>query len=254
MLKSLLHSFDKISLKEMGRVSLMNRTESKYCFHHNLLPTILEELKFSYSVLLINAKSQSNYKTLYYDTDDFSMYQRHHSGKLNRHKVRHRFYVDSKTAFLEVKFKNNKGRSIKQRIKKNELSQSWLEEDQHFLAAHSPYTPDSLLPAVWVNYSRITLVHKLRNERLTIDLNLNFKKGDYEKDLKNMVIAEIKQEKDQASDFSELMKKLYIRKGSMSKYCLALIYTTKQVKSNNFKAKLIQLEKIIKHDSLTNSR
>ncbi len=254
MLNNLLNSFEPISLDEMDNVKLMDRTDTKYTFHSEILPTVLEQLKDSYRVLRINDTYQSNYKTLYYDTNELSLYYKHHSGKLNRYKVRHRSYVDSNIGFLEVKFKNNKGRTIKDRIKNNEVLLQWTEEARHFLAKKTPYLPDTLVPNLWVNYSRITLVNKTSNERLTIDLNLEFIKGDREKSMKSLVIAEVKQEKNQPSRFKELMKQLRIREGSISKYCMAVALTGEQVKINSFKAKLIQLQKITQHDSITNSR
>ena len=63
-----------------------------------------------YKCVEIENKRVSQYQTLYYDTKDMKLYNEHHNGHLNRYKIRHRTYVDSNLSFLEVKFKNNKGR------------------------------------------------------------------------------------------------------------------------------------------------
>ena len=49
---------------------------------------------------------------------DFDLYHRHHIGRSNRFKVRSRRYVESDLCFFEVKYRNNKGRTIKNRIRK----------------------------------------------------------------------------------------------------------------------------------------
>ena len=43
------------------------------------------------------------------------MFHNHHNGKLNRYKIRFRDYINTKNSFLEVKFKTNKGETIKSR-------------------------------------------------------------------------------------------------------------------------------------------
>jgi hypothetical protein len=90
-------------------------------------------------------------------------------------------------------------------------------------------------------------VNKFSTERLTIDLNLEFKKEEVTKQLSQMVIAEVKQEKSQSSPFTEAMKKLHIREGAISKYCMATAYTNSSVKTNRFKEKLLSINKILNH-------
>ena len=114
-----------------------------------------------------------------------------------------------------------------------------------------PFNPHTLLPAVWVNYKRITLVGKNAPERLTIDFDLQFVKESQKIDMPNLIIAEVKQSKKQESSFIQLMKRLHIREGGISKYCLAVIKTEKEIKKNSFKPKLLTLNKIINHAPVT---
>ncbi len=246
-IQDILNTYQSISLDEMDNVKLMDRMDTKYTFHISQLEQILPMVIDKYRVLEINGKRVSDYKTLYYDTTDFELYHKHHSGKLNRYKVRHRTYVDSNVGYLEVKFKNNKGRTLKERIKKKEVLFSWPDDAKQFLSKKTPYEPNTLIPTLWVNYSRITLVNKLSKERLTIDLNLEFKKDAVEKKLHQMVIAEVKQQKSQSSPFIHTMKKLHIRIGSISKYCMAVAYTSPDVKTNQFKEKLLSIKKILNY-------
>jgi len=111
-IKNILDQFAPITLSEMDSVKLMNRTDTKFIFTTNELPKLLEELKNDYRLLDINGNKISRYESLYFDTEDFQLYHQHRCGKLNRYKVRFRKYVESELNYFEVKFKNNKGRTV----------------------------------------------------------------------------------------------------------------------------------------------
>lgn len=249
----ILDTFEPVTLKEMDGVKLMDRTDTKFTFRLEQLNDVLKEVQSSYKCLEIESKKISTYKTLYYDTNDLMLYNKHHSGSLNRYKIRHRTYVDSMMGYLEVKFKNNKGRTIKERIKQKDVPNVFTENAYSFLLKELPFDPSGLSPVVWVNYSRITLVNKHSAERVTIDLNLQFKTDDTTIDLDELVIAEVKQEKRKKSAFLNVMKSKHIREGSISKYCFAIAFTKDNVKKNNFKEKLLSIKHIINHDTITNS-
>jgi hypothetical protein len=238
----ILKGFEPIDLKEMESVKLMNRTDTKFIFNIAHFPRIMEEIYPFYKVLEVEGKRISRYETLYYDTKRFELYNKHHQGKLNRYKIRHRTYVESNIGFLEVKFKNNKGRTIKTRISQKDVPFVWQEECSAFLNKMLPFRPDTLLPVIWINYYRLTLVNKTSAERLTIDLGLEFRKDEHTQVLDRLVIAEVKQEKRKSSPFMNVMKKYHIREGSISKYCMGIAFTHNDVKKNNFKAKLLTIK------------
>ena len=229
----------------MDKAKLMDRTDTKFTFSLDNLLKVLEEVKDNYKVLEIENCRMSTYQTLYYDTADLSLYLKHHAGKLNRYKIRHRTYVESKLGFLEVKFKNNKGRTIKERIKKQDVPKEWELDTSEFLSKKTPFNPEMLVPNIWVNYKRITLVNNENAERVTIDTNLEFVSKNFTEQMTNLVIAEVKQDKKAASYFIGIMKKLRIREGSISKYCMGVAVTNKTIKKNNFKQKLLSLNHIL---------
>jgi hypothetical protein len=227
----------------------MDRTDTKFVFHASHLSKILNTLKGNYKVLQVNNKVLSYYETLYYDTQNFDLYLQHHNGKLNRYKIRHRTYVDSNSGFLEVKHKSNKGRTLKTRIRKQNVPYNFDANSLKFLESKLPFTPTLLIPKLWVNYHRITLVNLEIGERVTIDTGLEF--IDTEKNkiaLNNLIIAEVKQDKKNPSTFISAMKQFGIRPGSISKYCMAVSYLNTQLKTNSFKLKLNQISKIITHE------
>jgi hypothetical protein len=230
----------------MDSVKLMDRTDTKFIFNIDNLPAVLNEAKNYYKILNVEGNRISRYKTLYFDTENFDLYNKHHSGKLNRYKIRHRTYVESNLGFLEVKFKNNKGRTLKTRIKEIGVPDFNNGKAFDFLKRMLPFDHLSLLPKIWINYSRITLVNKISAERLTLDLNLEFEREGKKQILDKLVIAEVKQDSKVASPFISIMRAKHIRQGSISKYCFGVASTFSEVKKNNFKQKLLNVNKIIK--------
>ncbi len=232
----------------MDAVKLMNRTDRKFCFKRELLVELLSELNAHYFVLEIEQKRVAYYQTLYYDTPALGLYYKHHQGKQNRYKIRHRLYVDSKLGFLEVKLKTNKGRTHKTRIEKKEVSHILNSENGEFISRESNLNAQELVPVLWVNYERITLVNKKDEERLTLDVNLQFIKDNNTKSMAEMVIAEVKQDRKKESPFISLAQKCKLPEGGISKFCLGLTQTTPQLKYNNFKPAIQKLSKQIYDD------
>jgi hypothetical protein len=239
-----LEGFDSISLGEMDAVKLLNRQDVKFTFPLCLLPGILENLKSEYRVLSIEGKRISRYETRYFDTPDLKMYIQHHNGKLNRHKVRFREYLDSGILFFEVKLKNNKGRTIKDRIRLEERDYTIHDETEDLLVRKTGFNAGMLKEILEVRYKRITLVRNNLMERVTFDLELNYKLDGQELTFPKLVIAEIKQDRTSRSPFTLLMQNTFIHKLSISKYCLGIACMHTDVKINNFKPKLLHVKKL----------
>ncbi|MBL7911125.1 MAG: polyphosphate polymerase domain-containing protein [Bacteroidia bacterium] len=223
----------------------MNRTDTKFTFSSADLPLFLAQLSGHYKVLSINNNLKLSYRTQYYDTPEFAMYMRHHNDALNRYKVRHRTYQESNTGFLEVKLKNNKGRTIKERIAQDVLQSKWTETENNFIADRTTYAPQTLITSVLVKYTRITLINTRVNEKVTIDVDIAFSNDNNGHELGNVVIAEVKQAVKAKTPALAILKDLGIKPVSLSKYCLGVNYLYPDLKKNNFKQKLITLQKII---------
>ena len=105
-----------ITLDEMRDVKLMNRIDTKYVLTEGEVLTLLEHMaEYGYRVQIIDGIRACRYDTLYYDTAERDMYIAHHNRQLTRQKVRTRTYVETGLTFLEVKNKNNRGRTKKRR-------------------------------------------------------------------------------------------------------------------------------------------
>jgi two-component sensor histidine kinase len=92
-----------------------------------------------------------------------------------------------------VKFKNSKGRTIKDRIKKQEISHQISDTSHELVKNISNINPDHLMAKLWVNYRRMTFVNKHSEERLTIDTKLTFIDERQTIPITGLVIAELKQ-------------------------------------------------------------
>lgn len=242
--------FEPIRLEEMDQVKLMNRTDTKYWFNVSDLHHLLTEVQNNYFMLNMDGEVALPYSTVYYDTDNDSMFLTHHNGKLNRYKVRRRSYVLSGVSFLEVKFKNNKGRTIKKRISSNFDQVDFSGEEQDFLINLIPFTVQNLQTSLINSFSRITLVNKNFKERCTIDFDLQFKTNRKEISLNDLVIVEIKADgSPSASPLALALRNLRIKKSGFSKYCIGRTVTDSSLKRNAFKYKIRQLEKIIKSEN-----
>jgi hypothetical protein len=239
-----LQSFRPVSLSEMDGVALLDRMDTKYVFTTSQLPRFLEVLGSSYFVLEINGRRMFRYESLYFDTDDFLLYNHHYCGKLNRYKVRFRKYVESNLSYFEIKFKNNKGRTIKSRVL-HETADSIEGKALELLQEKTPLLSERLNAKFWVNYSRITLVSHDFKERLTLDFGLEFRNAQNSHPVENLVIAELKQGKTGSSIFSRLMKQHHIRQGAISKYCFGVSSLFQSMRINNFKEQLHYLNRIL---------
>lgn len=244
LLEQELQQLNGVTLQELDAVKLQNRVDSKFVFPESILPTVLQEVKDHYNVLALGDIRSNLYNSLYYDTPNDGFFLAHHNGKLNRYKVRYRQYMDSGLCFLEVKFKNNKGRTVKGRMKVDGIPTELNDEAKAFIAKHMGKEAN-LVPKIWNSFLRITMAHKRLPERLTIDHNLAFGLDGEEMKMAGIAIAELKQERlDNSTDFVRVMRRNGARPAGMSKYCIGSLLLRPSLKHNNFKGKLLRLNKL----------
>jgi len=246
--EQLLAPFGSVSLEDTEAVKLLNRVDAKYVFHVRQLIPILKQLQDHYQALEIGGIRLQRYQTLYFDTPGKLMYLHHHNGRQNRYKVRSRKYLDTGVCYFEIKFKNNRGRTVKKRILHEGPQEIISGKTEMLLTSLTRFTPEMLRPALWVNYSRITLVNPDRTERITIDTGLQYRQNEKESDYPDLIIAELKQEKTAGSLFERILHQNHITGTNISKYCLGTITLDHHIKQNRFKEKLILINKL-NHDN-----
>ncbi|MDR2679939.1 MAG: polyphosphate polymerase domain-containing protein [Tannerella sp.] len=241
-----------ITLDEMQSVRLMkDRVDCKFAAPASLLRQLLEELAPCFRIQVNDGKRIALYRTQYLDTPGLEMFVMHHNGKLNRQKIRIRSYVDSGISFLEVKNKDNRGRTGKIRVPvpfSHVQSVADLDGDEmHFLNEYAVVDAGSLTPSLSNRFDRITLVNNDATERVTIDLNLSFLNHSTgcETQVENLMILELKQAGRQRSHFRDALCRLRIKPHPFSKYCMGSVLTNPCLKYNRFKNRWISINKII---------
>ncbi len=110
------------------------------------------------------------------------------------------------------------------------------EQALELVEAVTPYNGKDLEPKLWSNFHRITLVHKEREERMTIDLNLILENDERMDKFPGVVILELKQDKKSYGvPVVRMLVENNCRPGSMSKYTLGAAMLYPHLKSNLFK-------------------
>jgi hypothetical protein len=242
----LLFSFAPITLSEMGSVKLMNRTDTKFVTSMPQLIRLLELARNDYYAQEIDGERNMLYDTTYFDTCDYNMFKEHQHGHVNRQKIRFRTYVSSHLQFMEVKTKNNHGRTKKKRMEVGDMDLS-DQEKREFLARTLRYDVNTLIPHMHNYFRRVTLVNKAKTERLTIDTSLQFHniQTDTDRDMAPLVIIELKRDGLVYSPVLEMLRTLRIHPHGFSKYCMGAALTNDHLPVNRFKQKLREVEKIV---------
>ena len=84
-----------------------------------------------------------------------------------------------------------------------------------------------------------------RSERVTIDTGLEYKKDSTTKKFKNVVVIEVKQEKQNTrTPIYSTLKSNRIRTVSFSKYCMGVSNILSSVKSNKFKEMNLKINQL----------
>ncbi len=246
-----LNQLQPISLDEMSGIKLMNRTDTKFVTSKHKLAELLELAQGKYYAQQIDGQRIANYRTTYWDTPEHLFYLEHHNGRAPRQKIRIRTYMDSDMTFLEVKTKNNHGRTKKKRITvpSQELPDVLEAGGSAFIQGLTGQTFDDILPTVQNQFQRITLVNYGKTERLTIDFNVRFHNYETEADAQtgDLVIIELKRDGNVYSPILELLRQVRVKPHGFSKYCIGSAMTNGRLKNNNFKFKMITLTKLTGH-------
>lgn len=231
MLDISLSTFNTISLDKLETSGLFQkRLDRKYVIPRSMIGALLEYCRDYYDILTIDDSKIFDYQTTYFDTPDFSFYHQHQSGRATRKKLRERTYLNSGERYLEIKCRTNKGTTVKHRIVVDEVMD--LSE---FIQEHSGFSKNQLSSTLVTRYKRITLFHKTRIEKVTLDIDLTYLRGDQIVSYPNIVMVEIKVPNIHEGQLFHFMKNQGIRKGSLSKYCLGMISLDQCIKHNRFK-------------------
>jgi hypothetical protein len=98
---------------------------------------------------------------------------------------------------------------------------------------------------VWNRFRRITLANFADQERITIDLDVEFGSGAQAVDYPGMCILEVKQTKFSMmrSPVARELHRLHVQPRSVSKFCVAAAHFYPTFKNNHFKPLLLYLSR-----------
>lgn len=249
---AMLSAFADHCLEDQSAAALMDRVDTKFLVPVDLLAQCLGGLSEHYSVLETDGLRQMGYDTLYFDTPDRQLYRDHHNGKLNRMKVRIRHYRDSDDAFLEVKRKNNKGRTVKERRSLDSFTSAagaGVDQLKSLMKDLLGLPATRMSPALFVHYQRTTLMNRNSCERVTVDTDLAFLSAmnGKRRALPGLAVLELKSPlllPD--SPLGLRLKSLGYRPVAFSKYCVGTaLLAPEQVKTNRFKPVLGKLPRTV---------
>ena len=244
ILQNAIAEFEPTDLVGLGRAALMKRVDTKFIMPLSKLATLLRMIKDEYQILEIDGVRANEYETLYFDTPNFLFFNEHLRGRPERIKVRKRKYVGSALTFLEVKGKNRKGETKKQRIQIPNLSEDINELENAFIREKTGQE-FHLNPAVRNRFSRLTLLNKQEEERATIDFNLTFTYDKKSFESPQLVIVELKQKHfERRSPLYQALRSLEIRPLRISKYCFGTSKLNGALKHNMYKHKILKINKI----------
>jgi len=248
IIASWLNQLEPISLDEMSGIKLMNRTDTKFVTSKAKLAAMLELAQGKYFAQQIDGSRIANYRTVYWDTPWHRFFLEHHNGRAPRQKIRVRTYLDSDLTFLEVKTKNNHGRTKKKRITVPDHDRQLLVEagGNDFISKLTGATFDDIIQTVQNRFQRITLVNYGKTERLTIDFNVSFHNYETNTDAGtgDLVIIELKRDGNVFSPILDILRQVRIKPSGFSKYCIGSVMTNRELKTNLFKPKLVRISKL----------
>ena len=175
------------------------------------------------------------------------MFRQHHCAHFPRTKVRARTYLDSGHCFLEVKKKDNHGKTRKKRIEIPSIEAVVNDHyGEDFLTKRTGYTFNDIIPTIENAFQRITLVNDAKTERLTIDFGIQFLNHETGETgtVDDLVIIELKRDGRVHSPILALLRQLRIKPSGFSKYCIGSAITNNNLKINRFKKRMHRYEKI----------
>jgi hypothetical protein len=149
-------------------------------------------------------------------------------------------------SFLEVKTKRNELLTDKLRLNVTYRCEASGEREQAFLHKHIGPLAEILVPVVYVNYRRASLVGIRTNERITIDFDLEVVTLDGERrSLWPISVIEVKQSPfSLATPVMRALAAARIRPRSISKYVVAIATTRPGERKNRLLPTLRGLERI----------
>jgi hypothetical protein len=224
------HRFEGIDLDGLvAEAALMTRVDRKYVLTRDAAAHVVGTLDAGIRVLDMNGVRAFRYESVYFDTPDLLSFRMAAQPRRRRFKLRTRAYLDSRTAFLEVKTRGARSATVKDRIAYEAGDRRLLTDEARGYAAHAL---DAIgIPAgrahdlgvrLTTLYRRATFVSPDGSARSTVDIDLEWHDaGGQALAAPGMAIIETKSG-NAASAFDRALWRSGHRPVSISKYATGL--------------------------------
>ena len=164
--------FDAIDLAGLDLCAqLLTRKDRKYIVDAVVLAPLLALLPEGSRALETPFGRWSRYESVYFDTPAFDSFHLAATRRRGRFKVRTRRYLDPGMSMVEVKTKDRRGRTVKERTALDEHTADLVGAVRRFARESEPVDPFAadLGPGLTTTYRRATLVLADPAARVTID-------------------------------------------------------------------------------------
>lgn len=175
-----------IDLDELtAQSALLTRMDRKYLLPLDAVADAVAAIDEGAQVLAIDERRYFQYASVYFDTPQLMSFYGAAYAHKRRVKVRTRHYLDTGTAFLEVKTRGERGVTVKRRMEHPPTAVRALTGSAHafirtaFAESHLPgVDPHTLAPTVDTAYRRCTVALPGGAGRVTIDTDLTWMTPD----------------------------------------------------------------------------
>lgn len=235
-----LDSLEPISLDTLiENAELMHRTDRKYIAPVESVRALVDAIGGTHQILSIDGRRYTTYRTLYYDTANFTSVRAHIQRRRQRWKVRTRLYVEDQLSRVEVKTKDNRGNTAKvMGVSDPDFFGTLSPEDRSFVTTHLDAFPDTdvhdLAPTAEVRYTRATLSDLVAGTRVTLDWGLTMHMYDGDVWLDDRYVMIETKGPSALGLVDKTLRGIGVRPRSFSKYVSAAAALRDDIPANDF--------------------
>jgi hypothetical protein len=177
--------FAAVSLEQLiAEAALQTRIDRKYVLPHDAAVRVIDTLDSSIRILDTAGTRAFRYESVYFDTPDLLSFRLAAQPRRRRFKLRTRTYVDSRTAFLEVKTRGARRATVKDRVAYAVPDRRILTDEAREYAAEAldaigvaGSRADDLDMRLTTRYRRATFVAPDGSARSTVDTDLEWREA-----------------------------------------------------------------------------
>nr|WP_315266344.1 polyphosphate polymerase domain-containing protein [Microbacterium lemovicicum] len=177
-----LSRFEGIDLERLiADAALQTRVDRKYVLTRDAAARVVASLDARTLILDTAGARSFRYESVYFDTPDLLSFRMAAQPRRRRFKLRTRTYLDSRTAFLELKTRGARSATVKDRVEYPASDRRRLTEMARDYAAEGLESigvggrrADDLGVRLTTRYRRATFVSADRAARATVDVDLEW--------------------------------------------------------------------------------